>query len=72
MTKKERGITVSRNIFILFILLVCILLVFIRNACSFFYPVEEEEYKILVLIVVGIFKIAKRALKRKNVGIGMN
>lgn len=38
----------------------------------FFYPVEEEEYKILVLIVLGMFKIAKRASKRKNVGIGIN
>ena len=57
MTRKERGTTLSKNIFISFILLVCILLVFI-------HLVGEEEYKILVSIVAGILKKKqKRELK---------
>ena len=59
MTRKERGITMSINIFISLILLVCILLVFIHLA-------GEEEYEILVSVVAGMFKKQKRRLKREG------
>ena len=45
----------QKNIFFSVILLVCILLAFIGNACSFIHPVGEEECEILVLLLAGAF-----------------
>ena len=55
--------------FISVMLLVCILLAFIGNGRSFIDPVGEEEHKILVSLVAGTFKKAKKGLKRGKVGI---
>ena len=47
MAREERGIiTMSKNIFTSFILLICILVVFIGNVGSFVHPVGEQEYEI--------------------------
>ena len=54
-----------KSIFISFILLACILLVFI-------HPVEEEEYGMLVSLVGGMFKKAKKRIKKGIVRIGMS
>ena len=60
-----------KNIFISVILLVCISLAFIGNACSFIHSVGEEEYKVLVSLLAGTFKKQKKGLKRRKVGIRM-
>ena len=49
-----------KKFFISVILLVCISLAFIGYACSFIHPVGEEEYEILVLLLAGTFKKAKK------------
>ena len=54
-----------KSIFISLILLACILLVFI-------HPAEEEEYGILVPLVAGMFKKAKKRIKKGKVRIGMS
>ena len=53
-----------KNIFISVILLVCILLVFIGNACSYVHPVGEEEHEILVSLLAGTFKKAKKGIEK--------
>ena len=60
VTGKERRIAMPKNIFISVILLVCIILAFIDNACSVIHPFGEEEYEILVLLLAGTFKKAKK------------
>ena len=62
-----------KNIFISVILLAYILLAFIFfNACIFIHPVGEEEYEILVSLLAGTFKKAKRGLKRGKIGNKMS
>ena len=57
-----------KNIFNLFIISF-ILLAFIGNACSFIHPVGEEEYEILVSLLAGTYKKAKKGIK---MGAGWN
>ena len=54
-----------KNIFISVILLVCILLAFIGNACSFIHPVVEDEYEILVSLLATTFKKTKKAIEKE-------
>ena len=66
ITRKERRITMPKNIFISFMLLVCILLAFIGNACTFIHPVGEEEYEILISLLTGTFKKIKKEIKKEE------
>ena len=53
-----------KSIFIFVILLVCILLAFIGNSCTFIHPVGEEEYEILDSLLAGTFIKAKKRIKK--------
>ena len=52
-----------KNIFISVMLLVCISLTFIGNAC-YFIIIGEEQNEILLSLLAGTFKKAKKGIKK--------